>query len=205
MITFLAASINYIILAFAISAFLLALYLWRRSRELPEALRATILETAREWGLSDLAERGDVHRVLEGLRLFVEQADEGRRGELRGFLSGNDRKRDLELPRVRTAQRLAHIVTEVFPLLGILGTVCALSVSMSVTSSADAVSSELLNSVLSLFGTAIDSTIYGLICAVTFMIAFGAIDGRIEQAAEMIAKYRDIIDKAVLLAWGTRS
>ncbi|GAB4155007.1 MAG: hypothetical protein Kow00107_04920 [Planctomycetota bacterium] len=204
MITFLAATINYIILLFAIVGVFLAYFLWRSSRELPVALHRIILDTARQWGLTDLADREDASRVLEGLRMFVEHADAERRGELRGYLSGSDRKPDLELPKVRTAQRLAHILTEVFPLLGILGTVCALSASMAATAATEGVSQELLAQVLSLFGTAIDSTIYGLVCAVAFMLTFGAIDSRLEQAAEMTAKYRDILDKAAILAWGAR-
>ncbi len=201
MIALIASSINFIILLAAIFACALAVYLWRRSRDIPREMRETMLTTARTWGLNaETISTGDLKLILEALRVFVETADTERRAELRGFIKGGDRKPDLDLSRLRVARTLARVTTEVFPLLGILGTVCALSVSVGMSKEAGIATSETLKSVISLFGTAISSTIYGLSCAVIAMYVFGTIESKLEESLEIVRRYRDIIDKAVLIA-----
>ncbi len=203
MIALIASVINWLILGTAVAAGLLAWYLWRKSRELPGMMLDMISETANQWGLNELVARKDSARILEGLRQFVETADQERRAELRGYLKGGDRRPELDLHKVKVAIRMGHILTEIFPLLGILGTVCALSTAMG--SAGGEVNGEGLQKVLALFGTAIDSTIYGLICAVVAMRGFGALDSRLERTMDQLAHFREVLDKAMLLAYGARS
>ena len=203
MITFIASYINLIILFAVFAGAVIAVYLFRKSRSIPAMMRETLFDTAKQWNLVGLAKQEtDERRILEGLRTYVETADKEKRAELRGFIRGGDSHPDLNLSKVNAFRLLARNLTEVFPLLGILGTVCSLSVAVGVSGASEAPSAEILGVVLGLFGTAIDSTVYGLLSAVVAMLVFGAIEGRLETAFDVVKRYREIIDKAVILTSG---
>jgi len=201
MIETIAAWINYLIAALAAGAAVLAWHLNRRAREIPARMREAIRRTAKEWGAA-VPEGGsdELMRVLDNLRAFVETADPERRAELKGFIRGGDGREDAGVARTKALLGLGRVFTEVFPLMGILGTVCALSATAGISDLAARPSREALERVLSLFGTAVSSTIYGLICAVVFMFVFGALEARLTYSFELVRRYRDLMDKALLIA-----
>ncbi|MFA4986583.1 MAG: MotA/TolQ/ExbB proton channel family protein [Candidatus Brocadiia bacterium] len=199
MILFLSQYINWIILAVAVITAGVALYLYFRVRELPRSLGEMIAETAKQWGLGEYAAfEKDPRRLLEAMRKKLETADTNLKSEIRGFLTGGDQRPELRVNSVVMAKNIGRILTEIFPLLGILGTVCALSVSVGYTESVDATAS-VLPRVMALFGVAVDSTIYGLICAVICMLVFGYLDTRLEETLASAKQYREVMDRAFSL------
>ncbi|MDZ7814972.1 MAG: MotA/TolQ/ExbB proton channel family protein [Planctomycetota bacterium] len=202
MIEIIASSVNYVIASLALVCLAIAAYLYHRSRTIPKRMEETIRATAAEWNLAGASKAAfEPARVLEGMKVFVETAGRAGRAELRGYLKGADERKDLDLSAVRAVQRLARVLTEVFPLLGILGTVCALSVAVGLSGGGEPPSPDMIGQFLGLFGNAVDSTIYGLLAAVVFMVVFAAIEGRLERSYELVSRYRDVMDRALLLAY----
>ena len=202
MIEIIASSVNYVIAFLALVCLVIAVYLYYRSRTIPGKMDKTIRTTAAKWNLAGAQETAVMPaRVLEGMKVFVETAGPTTRAELRGYLKGTEESKELDLSSVRAIQRLAKVLTEVFPLLGILGTVCALSVAVGLSGGGEPPTSDLIGQFLGLFGQAVDSTIYGLLAAVIFMVVFAAIEGRLERSYELVDRYRDVMDRALLLAY----
>jgi len=84
---------------------------------------------------------------------------------------------------------------EVFPILGILGTVCAMALSAD-SQSAGLDHSSRLAAVMSNFGDAMYSTIWGLGCAAVGMILMGIFAPKIEQWLSDTHEFKDFVIKA---------
>lgn len=100
--------------------------------------------------------------------------------------------------RVRLCEQLwssLRALLEVFPILGILGTVCAMALAADSKGSAEEASNRLA-AVMGNFGDAMYSTIWGLGSAAVGMILLGVFAPRVEQWFEDIREFKTLVHKA---------
>lgn len=111
--------------------------------------------------------------------------------KLRQFVESKPHK------NLRWLERLYHLgptFSEIYPMLGILGTVTAIAVALN---EQDAVSGTVgFHGVIGAFGLALDTTIWGLIFAAVFMVVHAFLDPRARVLTELHQKIDEILIKA---------
>lgn len=134
--------------------------------------------------------------VLARLRAVIEERDERSIGN-HGRTIRNAGE-ELTEARVRTPEQLwdfLRTLIEVFPLLGILGTVCSMAVS-AVASSEEAASSERLAAVMESFGNAMYSTIAGLGAAAIALVVYGFVAKKVEHWFSDLSEFKRLVARA---------
>lgn len=172
-IQFLAANINWIILGFFIAGMTGLAVLARAASRIPRQLRY-VLDVI---GDEVRCDAPDNLARLYSLKQYLAAADPVRRGHLQGrILESNRWKPDIANEGTRRFASVLGVFGEIFPLLGILGTVCAMAAKGMAGGEPEVV----FGQVVKLFETAVTSTIYGIICAVIFIPLFQWISGKLD-------------------------
>lgn len=175
-IQFLATNINWIILCFFAVGMAGLFALWRAAARVPRHVRYVLDVVADE--IKDLRKDGDNLALLYSLKQYLAAADPVRRGQLQGrLLESNRWKPDIASDGTRRFASVLGVFGEIFPLLGILGTVCAMAAKGMMGGDAEIV----FGQVVKLFETAVTSTIYGIVCAVIFIPLWQWIAGKLES------------------------
>lgn len=189
LIQFLAGHINWIILVFFVVGAVGLGILARHAMRVPNHLRyvlGVIVDEIGEPGLSKQKSQ-DNSSVIYALKQYLAGADPVRRGQLQGrILESNRWKPDIAGEGMRRFSSVLGVFGEIFPLLGILGTVCAMAAKGIMGQEAGAAFAQ----VVRLFETAITSTIYGILCAVIFIPIYQWISSKLEAGYKQADEYR---------------
>ncbi|MBI2899720.1 MAG: MotA/TolQ/ExbB proton channel family protein [Planctomycetes bacterium] len=193
-IQFLAANINWIILAFFVVGIGGLAVLSRQASRIPDHLRyvlGVILDEIRDPGLGRQKSQDNL-TVLYALKQHLAASDPVRRGHLQGrILESNRWKPDIAGEGTRRFGHVLGVFGEIFPLLGILGTVCAMAAKGMLPADANPEQvSATFAEVVRLFGTAVTSTVYGIVCAVIFIPLFQWISAKLESGYKQAEEYR---------------
>ena len=86
---------------------------------------------------------------------------------------------------------VATATVQVFPILGILGTVLAIGESLQGIHN-----EEVISGIIAAFTRAIDTTIYGLIAASFYMIVDAIFQARYSRLRDSIESYREVLKYA---------
>lgn len=185
---FLAAEINWFILAFFVVGMAGLALLARQASKIPAHLRYVLSVIVDEIGDAGLARRKSTDNLtlLYALRQHLAAAEPVRRGQLQGrILESNRWKPDIASERVKRFAHVLGVFGEIFPLLGILGTVCAMAARALLPEDPAA-----FGEVVKLFGTAVTSTVYGILCAVVFLPLFQWVSAKLESGFKQAEEYR---------------
>ena len=174
---------------------LLAL-LYRHARRLPRRLLDVLQAAAREIGA--VVEPPTPMALLYALRKRGEGDDELVVGRLGGIIDNEDKfQPDFHLDRIRHVQEITRTLIEIFPILGILGTVCAMAGAVGLQQGTDAAAAgAALGRIVELFGIAIHSTVYGIGAGILFMILHALIGPRLDSSVRQAEEYREWITQA---------
>ena len=165
---------------------------WRVCRGLECALKDSLQNMVK--GTLEFPDRDscrDIHDEVDVLLDCVEAA-ERQDIELTARLADtiraqDERKVDMRTYRMECIGNVATAVVQVFPLLGILGTVLGLGASLQGGDGTAGV-----ERIVGAFATAIDTTILGLSAAVVFMVVDALAQARISRLRRALVRYRDV-------------
>ncbi len=147
-------------------------------------------------GIKEPPEKDSSRDIHDEISVLLDCAESIRRSSSEDFkrlLSNiqiqNSRKLDLKTHGLNCWNNVAAAIVQIFPLLGILGTILAIGQSMQGPGiKVDA------TVIVKAFTNAIDTTIFGLLFAVFYMIVDAFFQARANKLNGEIEKYRSIIN-----------
>jgi biopolymer transport protein ExbB/TolQ len=173
----------------------ISLLLRTKTVELTDSLRNIL------WGLPKFMPQKDSRRdrhdeiaaLLDNIKSVLEAKPKGHYDQLLKNLQ-NQRSRNLDRGTYGLANwaNVATVIVNVFPLLGILGTILALGQAIGgyEVGTVEVETALILRS----FINAIDTTIYGLFFAIIYMIINALVQSRLERLLLEMEQYRKILN-----------
>jgi len=203
MLVTLSDNFPWIILAFAVIHAVLFSWLAVAYRQKSKRLGAHLENLVR--GFSSRSDTDRTRSVDEDINMFLADLQDVIRNpaklheleDLRTRLIYKDEAR----PYLRTAAfertySLSRTLIEIYPLLGILGTVLAIGCGLSAQANTSPESGAAIDAVVKNFGNSIWSTFMGLLFAVTYMILNAFWEPSFQRLMEHQANVREVITAA---------
>jgi biopolymer transport protein ExbB/TolQ len=174
-------------------------YLWRTSRTFKKGLSAYLRNLLRPFSRQSdfdpnapLDEQIDV--FLADIRDILQDPRESEAGHLYSRLTAKDESRTyLKLHWFEMCFSIARALIEVYPLLGIVGTVLAIWAGLNASGDADP---DKITRIVQNFGQSVRSTAFGLGAAIVFLILNSAVEPGFERLLTYAATVRDNVSIA---------
>lgn len=192
-IKLLADNINYIIFTFFIVESIIFVYLLRLTIKFNYRIDSKIKKVAEE--CKYIGDINSSEAILIWFNNYLDSLKKEEAFEVKGYFKAENEGRDeIDTSYLEYIKNIFKTIIETFTLLGILGTVCAISASLS--SNVNDIE-QLLKEFGFFFGQAVNSTIYGLICAIIFMIINSILETRIDRILSNRLLYLNLFERAI--------
>lgn len=140
---------------------------------------------------------GTPDQILAFCEDILAQLSRGLDGrQLKGLQKLQENKPYRKLRTIQSIYAVGPAVTEAYPMLGILGTVISIAGSLSTLSVGDGTVGPDFSVVIESFGTALWTTIEGLVFAVIFMIIHSWVDSNYTILSDVRRKFEEIVREA---------
>jgi len=183
-----------IILLVAVYEMLLYLFLFFMTSSITRQLYDSLRNMLR--GVKDPPEEDSsrsIHDQIQALLDCAESVSKNNSEDFNRLLFNirvqNARKVDMRTYRLESWNNVATAIVQIFPLLGILGTILAIGQSMQ-----DHGIDVDVSVIVHAFTNAIDTTIFGLVFAVFFMVVDAFFQAKANRLRSEMEKYRGIIN-----------
>ena len=193
-------AISFVICGLAVAHVVVFIVLWRWSkrdyRSQYRLLEDFIQELAHKSRLAPGGHIADqIDAFLSDIRdVLGRDASDGQRQNLKERINVLDERRDyLNSMSFEKWTNMARTVIEIYPLLGILGTILAVAAALPAL---EAENAGAMTNIMRLFGEAIWSTIFGLAAAIALMWVNSWLEPEYVRLAEIRINVRDVVAQA---------
>jgi len=188
-------NINYFIFILATFEIILLIFLYREFKNSEKELLNFLTNISEKCELK--IQTTSIPFLLTKFSDFINSVNNEKYFETKGYFENIDRQREkLELNKAMNWYNIMWVVVEIFPVLGIIGTVSAMI--SSVPENTKEFTGDSISKMFGGFNTALTSTFYGLLFSILFLFIITWIDTNFKKIIEECKKFEQLMGDVLL-------